>query len=317
MLVYILLITGFVFLIKGAEALIDGASSLAKRFNISDLTIGLVIVAFGTSMPELTINFISNWQGASDIAIGNIIGACIANILLIAGVAAAIRPIRIKNSTAWKELPVGTAAIALLFFLANDTLINADKLSAISRFDGAILLIVFLTFIYYAFGASKPIGEENVDYEKLRLPMSLLYIVLGIAGLVIGGELVVENGIVIARNLGMSEALIGLTIISIGTTLPELTTSIVAVVRKSADIALGNIIGSTVFNVSFILGLNALIRPINFNTNLNSDILIAMLAFLVLFCFTINGKKKTIQRWEGVGLFSIYLAYLVFLIWRG
>jgi len=318
MLTYLLLLVGFVFLIKGADLLIDGASSIAKKFKLSDLFIGLTIVAFGTSAPELTINIIANFRGSADIAIGNIIGACIANILLIAGIAAMISPIRIKTGTAWKEIPLALAVMILLFFLANDSLPGIDKPSLLSRFDGIILLIFFAVFMYYTFGINKIKGEENLSYEKFKMPISLTYVLLGVIGLGLGGHWVVSSAITIARNLGLSETIIGLTIISIGTTLPEMTASVMAVIKKSADIAIGNIIGSVIFNASFILGLSALIKPLSFNPSLNLDLAIALLAISLMFYFVLTGKKERhIVRREGAGLFGAYLIYILFLLWRG
>ncbi len=318
MLVYLILIIGFVFMIKGADLLIDGSSSLAKRFKISDIFIGLTIVAFGTSAPELTINLISNFRGSSDIAIGNILGACIANILLIAGVAAIIYPIKIKEGTAWKEIPLALAVIILFFFLANDGFAAAANKSLLSGFDGAILLVFFAVFMYYIFGINKVKGEENLSYEKFKTSTSIVYIIIGIVGLGLGGHWVVNSAVTIARNLGLSEVIIGLTVISIGTTLPELIASVIAVMKRSADIAIGNIIGSTIFNVSLILGVSALIRPLAFNPSLNLDIAVSLLATSLLFFFALAGKKKShISRLEGMGLLSAYIIYILFLVWRG
>ncbi|HLD28102.1 MAG TPA: calcium/sodium antiporter [Patescibacteria group bacterium] len=318
MLTYLLLILGFVFLVKGADLLIDGASSIAKRLHVSDLFIGLTVVAFGTSAPELIINLISNFNGSADLAMGNIIGACIANILLIGGIAAMIYPIKVNKSTSWKSIPLGIVVIALFFFLVNDAMLRPAGESILSRFDGVILLLFFAIFIYYTFGINRLKGEENISFEKKTTYLSAVYILLGIGGLILGGNMVVKYAVEIARSFGLSEAMIGLTIISIGTTLPELTASAIAAFKKSADIAIGNIIGSTIFNISFILGISALIKPMIFNSLLNTDILIALSAIALLFYFALVGKKKKyIDRWEGIALFSAYLLYIVFLTWRG
>jgi len=316
MLTYILSILGFIFLIKGAGLLVDGASSLAKKFKISNIAIGLTVVAFGTSMPELFINIVSNFKGAADLAVGNIIGASIANILLITGIAAALYPIGVKKSTAWRQIPLALFVIVALFFLGNDFF--SGGINILGRTDGIILLLIFAVFLYYTFGISRVNGEEHVGYKKQKILKSIGYIILGAAGLAIGSQWVVNGSVAIAQTIGLSEAIIGLTIVSIGTTLPELTASIVAVVKKSGDIAIGNIIGSTIFNIAFILGLSSLIKPINFNVALNTDIFIALGAVAFLYYFIFVGKRRRcIERYEGIGLFAAYLVYIVFLVMRG
>ncbi|MFA5029857.1 MAG: sodium:calcium antiporter [Patescibacteria group bacterium] len=313
-----LLILGFIFLIKGAGFLVDGASSLAKKFKISNLAIGLTIVAFGTSLPELIVNILSNFKNSADLAIGNAIGANISNILLVGGIAAIVYPIKIKSNTTWREIPLGLLAIAILIILANNLLLNSGDSLAISRWDGIILLGFFLIFIYYTLGIAKAKKNEHSDFTEHRLPLSLAYIVIGIVGLCIGGNWVVGSATSLAKSLGVSQALIGLTVISIGSTLPEIITSATAAFKKNADFAVGNIIGSIIFNTSFILGVSALIRPLAFNAQLNIDITVLIIATFVLFYFVLTGKRKGhIERYEGIGLVCAYLIYLVFLLWRG
>jgi len=318
MLTYILLILGFVFLIKGADLLVDGASSLAKRFKISDIVIGLTIVAFGTSAPELVVNIIASWQGAADIAISNILGSNIANILLIGGIAAMIYPIRVNKGTAWKEIPMSLFAVLFLLLIANDFFIPKTSASFISRLDGMVLIGFFLVFLYYTFGMAKVEGQEKEDYKKHKLGITIAYIVIGIASLTIGGKWIIDSVSVIALKFGFSQALVGLTVVAIGTSLPELATSAVAAFKKSADLAIGNIVGSNIFNIFWILGLSSIIRPLPFNESLNTDILVVVGSTLILFYFIFTGKeKRVIERWEGVALFCFYLIYLTFLIWRG
>jgi len=318
MLTYILLVLGFVFLVKGADLLVDGASSLAKKLKISDLVIGLTIVAFGTSAPELVINIISSFNGTVDMALGNIIGSNISNILLIGGVAAMIYPIKVQHGTVWKQIPLSMIAALLLLLLANDFLIDRIGMSMIDRIDGVILISFFLIFLYYTFGLSKVEGKENEDYEIYGWETSLIYITLGIIGLTVGGKWIIDSATTIATIFGLSDALIGLTILAIGTSLPELATAAVAAFRKNADLAIGNIVGSNIFNIFLVVGVSAVIKPLQFNTMLNTDILICIGATLMLYWFILTGRKERhIEKWEGVALFCFYLIYIIFLIWRG
>lgn len=318
MLIYILLILGFIFLIKGAELLVDGASSLAKRFKISDIVIGLTIVAFGTATPELVISILASFQGATDISIGNILGSNIANILLIGGIAAMVYPITVKKGTAWKEVPLSLFAILFLLLVANDFFIPKSSISLISRLDGLVLIGFFIIFLYYTFGIAKVETKDMEDYEKKNLWITLAYIIIGITGLTIGGKWVIDSVTTIGLQFGLSETLLGLTVVAIGTSLPELATSAVAAFKKNADLAIGNIVGSNIFNIFFILGISSIIRPLPFNPVLNTDGLVVISSTLILFYFILTGKeKRVIERWEGVALFCFYLVYLVFLIWRG
>lgn len=318
MFVYILLIIGFILLIKGAEFLVDGATSIAQRFKISSLVIGLTIVAFGTSAPELVLNIIASIQGAADMAIGNIIGSNISNILLIGGVAAMVYPLRVKKSTTWRDIPISLLAMIILFVLANDFLLERFSPSIIGRVDGAILLSFFLIFLYYTFGYSKTKEEDNTKYKSHSTLFSVSCILIGMAGLTIGGKLIIDGATEIAATFGLSDALIGLTVLAVGTSLPELATSVVAAFKKNADLAIGNIVGSNIFNVFMVLGVSALIRPMPFNMALGADLLIGMGATLLLYYFIFVGKQpRHVVRWEGAGLFIAYLCYISFVVWRG
>lgn len=318
MLTYILLLLGFIFLIKGAELLVDGASSLAKRFRISDIVIGLTIVAFGTSALELIVNILASFQGATDISIGNILGSNIANILLIGGIAAMIYPIKVKKGTVWKEIPISLFAVLFLVLVANDFFIPKVSASVISRLDGLVLIGFFLVFLYYTFGIARVEAKDMEDYEKKNIFITLAYIIIGITGLTIGGKWIIDSVLIIGQQFGLSEALLGLTVVAIGTSLPELATSAVAAFKKNADLAIGNIVGSNIFNIFWILGVSAIIRPLTFNPTLNTDALVAIGATLILFYFILTGKeKRQIERWEGVVLFCFYLIYISFLMWRG
>ena len=298
--------------------MVDGASSLAKRRRISDLVIGLTIVAFGTSSPELILSIIASWKGAADLAIGNVIGSNISNILLVGGIAAVIYPIAIQKSMIKKEVPLSLAAVGVLFVLVNNFLLQPNQVTYLGRIDGLILLFLFVVFIYYSFGLAKRHSQENINFEIYPYSKSIFYILIGIVGLTIGGHWIINSSEILARQFGLSEALIGLTILAIGTSLPELATSVVAAVKKKTDLAIGNIVGSNIFNIFLILGVSSLIKPLAFNPKLNPDILICALASGALFYFALTGRKKRrIERWEGAVLLTAYFLYLIFLLWRG
>lgn len=308
----LLIISGFVSLIYGANWLVDGASSLAKKNNVSDLVIGLTIVAFGTSAPELVVNSVASFNGLSDIVFGNIIGSNNFNLFIILGISGLIYPIAVQSSTAWKEIPVSLFVALLLLLLANDLFI--DQNPEISRVDGMILLIGFICFVYYVFTQLKQEKVEVIAYEEKSNNKIWGLVIFGIAGLIIGGKLVVDNSIEIATELGVSQKIIGLTIIAAGTSLPELVTSIVAALKKNSDIAIGNVIGSNIFNVLLILSISSFLNPIKYNPNFNQDLLILIggTVFLMIAMFT--GKRKKIDRWEALVLLSFYLIYTTYLV---
>jgi cation:H+ antiporter len=315
----LLLVVGFALLIKGADYLVEGASSLAKRFKISDLVIGLTIVAFGTSAPELIVNIVSSIQGNSEIAIGNIIGSNICNIFLILGISAIIYPLTVSRGTTWKEVPFSLLAAVLVFLMANDALIDGQGFSIMTRIDGFVLLSFFIIFMYYIFGMAKKgdIPEDMTGLKIRPLGISILMITGGLVALVIGGKWVVDSAVSIASALGVSQSLIGLTIVAIGTSLPELATSAVAAYKKKCDIAVGNIVGSNIFNIFWILGLSSVINPIPFQAKSNPDIFMAIFASLMLFLVMFIGKKHILERWQGVIFILIYVAYVVYLVIQG
>lgn len=320
-----LFILGFLLLIKGADILIDGSSSIARKYGISTFVIGLTIVAFGTSMPELIVSTLASIRGSSGIALGNIIGSNITNTLLILGVAAIIYPLVVKKATIRKEIPFSLLAIAAVGILVNDFLIDGNSADGLTRVDGLILILFFSIFVFYTFGISKV--KENI-FEKIQGEIkeepkvysnfvAFGMIIVGLAGLAIGGKWLVDGAVEIASIFGMSEALIGLTIIAIGTSLPELAASVVAVHRKRADIAMGAIIGSNIFNFLWVLGLSSTINPINYNRMLNMDMLILFGITLMLLFLIYVGKKNVLGRLEGIVLVCSYVLYMVFLIIRG
>lgn len=316
---YILLILGFVFAIKGASLLVDGASSMARRLKVSDLVIGLTVVAFGTSSPELFVNIFASFQGKTDIAIGNVLGSNIFNILLILGIAAIIYPLAVTKGTVWKEIPLSLLAAILVGILANDAFFNKRGVSALTRIDGIIFIAFFIIFIYYTMSIAKAVTgiNEYVNKTEDRLPKVLFKIILGLGGLFLGGKLVIDGAVYLAQRLGVSQSLIGLTIVACGTSLPELMTSAVAAYKKNAEIAVGNIVGSNIFNIFFVLGTSSIIKPLPFRRELNIDVGMAILASLLLFLCMFTGKKHKLDRWEGIVFIALYIGYLFFLITRG
>lgn len=313
-MIYTLFALGFVLLIKGADYLVDGSASIAKRFNISNLVIGLTIVAFGTSAPELIVNLFASFNGSSDLAISNVLGSNLANMLLILGVASVIYPLQVKSNTVWKEIPLSLLAIVLVFFMANDVLFDGASLNSISRIDGVSLIAFFIVFMYYSFGIAKNTDEDSEEeIEVLSLPKSSLYVLVGMIGLALGGKWIVDGAVFIAKSFNMTEALIGLTVVAIGTSLPELATSYAAAKKQNADIAVGNTVGSNIFNVFWILGLSSLIRPLPFDAaNNNVDMYAAIGASLLLFLFMFIGRKHLLQRSQGVLFLVAYFAFMVF-----
>lgn len=315
-----LLLIGFIFVIKGAGLLVDGASSIAKKFNVSNLVIGLTIVALGTSSPELVVNIISSLNGSTDIAIGNILGSNIFNTIFILGIIAIFYPIKVTKGTVWKEIPFSLLAALMVGIMSADILLEGRVFSEISRIDGIVLLFFFIIFIYYTFGISKDISGEMPSDEQPKIFSnwkSIMFILLGLAGLVIGGKWVVDGAVFVATKFGMSQSLIGLTIVSIGTSLPELVTSVVAAMKKNVDMAVGNVVGSNIFNVFFVLGTSATIKSLPFNTSSMVDVGMATLASLLLFFFMFIGKKHTLERWQGFLFVLIYISYIIYIVVRG
>lgn len=317
MLVYLLFVIGFFILVKGADLLVDGAASIAKKLKISSIVIGLTIVAFGTSAPELVVNILASIKGNTDIAIGNVLGSNIVNILFILGISAMIYPLKTKENTVWKEIPLSFLAAMILGVMVNDLRIDGVGYSGLTRIDGIVLISFFVIFIYYTFGIAKvedDINNAEVEIKEYSQLKATSFIILGIIGLVIGGKWIVDGATKIAELFEVSQSLIGLTVVAIGTSLPELATSAVAAYKKQTDIAIGNIVGSNIFNIFFVLGISAIIRPLPFNTIFDLDILMTILASAILFFTMFIGKKHTITKWEGFNMISLYIFYLAFLI---
>jgi cation:H+ antiporter len=319
LLPYLMIVIGFAFLIKGADMLVDGASAVARRFNVSDMVIGLTVVAFGTSAPELAVNVLAAVQKTTDIAIGNVIGSNIANIFLILGIAALIRPLRVTSEIVWREIPMCLLAALVLAVLANDRFIDGGMTDSLTRIDGLVLLCFFAIFIYYAVAGALKVGDiaELPLTDVLGTRRALLLVGLGLLGLIGGGQMIVSGAVSISRLLGISEVVIGLSVVAIGTSLPELATSTMAARKGNADIAVGNVVGSNIFNILFILGTSASIQPLPFRTQGNVDIGTVLLATILLFLFMFTGRRHAIDRWEGFLFTSLYAAYMGILIFRG
>ena len=320
MAVYLLFVVGFILLIKGADWLVAGSATIAKKNNVSNLVVGLTIVSMGTSMPELIVNVLASSKDASQIAIGNILGSNIANILLILGVAAFIYPIKIKESTVFSEIPYSIIALLLVAFVANSNLFGSHN-NSINQIDGIILMAFFGLFVAYIIRLAKNGSADMIDDipdEKITTGKSFLMVLLGMIGLFFGGQWVVNGAIAAAEHFGLSEAFIGLTVVAIGTSLPELVTSAVAAYRKNTDIAMANIIGSNIFNLLWVLGISAIIKPMSFDSSLNADILILLGASCLILFSLVTGKvKNQIGKPTGTLFLLLYLTYVVFLIYRG
>lgn len=310
----VILVLGFIFLIKGANFLVSGASSVAKKLGISPLVIGLTIVAFGTSAPELVVNIIAGIKGTTDLAIANVLGSNLSNTLLILGVSAVIFPLAVKKGTVWKEIPLSLLAVVMAAVLANDMLIDGRGFSAITRIDGIILIAFFIIFLYYTFGISKTKGTNDDEIKESSTVMSWVKIIAGFIGLTIGGKWIVDSAVDIASSLGLSQALIGLTIVAVGTSLPELATSAVAALKKNTDIAVGNIVGSNIFNIFWILGVSAIITPLPFSPFLMRDVIMTVIATSLLFIIMFIGKKHILERWQGATFILIYIGYIIFIV---
>jgi cation:H+ antiporter len=314
MLTYILFAVGLVLLIFGATWLVDGASSLAKKMNIPDLIIGLTIVAFGTSTPELVVNLLAGSSGQTDIAIGNVIGSNIFNVLVILGTAAVLKPINAQLNTTWKEIPLALLAAIVLGICANDMLFDGAAQSQLTRTDGLILLSFFGIFMYYIVDVARNSKEQAEQFNVMPLWKSLGYIVVGLVGLVLGGQWIVDGAVVMAKAAGLSEAVIGLTIVAMGTSLPELATSAVAAYKGNSDIALGNVIGSNIFNVFFILGITSSLYNLPFRPEANADILMNIFTSTLLFIFLFTGSGRRINKIEGGIFICIYIGYVSYLL---
>lgn len=312
----IFILIGFVLLIKGADLLVEGASNIAKKFHIPEIIIGLTIISIGTSMPELFVSITSAINGHSDMAVGNIVGSNLANLFLILGLSSIIRPIQFKKETRLIEIPICLFTTIVFVILSN---IGAD----ISRIEGMILIGLFVLFIIYTiimaleaekFDKSSVIELSLIEREESHTLRDICYVILGIIALKFGGDFTVDNAVNIAQIFNWSEKLIGVTILAVGTSLPELVTSVTAAIKGKSDIAIGNIIGSNIFNVLLIIGVSAIITPITYSLSYNKDLMILILGTIILFLFPIIPPKNEMNRFNGIVYFLLYIGYLISLI---
>jgi cation:H+ antiporter len=311
----LLLFAGFAPLIAGANLLVDNASSLAKRLKITAMVIGLTIVGFGTSAPELVVNLLASLEKNSDLVLGNIVGSNIFNILGILGISAIVYPLTIKKNTTWIEIPLCLLSAVIIIVLANDMLIDKMDYSLISRIDGCILLLFFLVFLAYNVTLLKSEQYNEVILVKDKPVLnSVFFILIGLVLLISGGRIIVFSAVKVASALGLSQRIIALTIVSIGTSLPELATSVIAARKKNVDIAIGNIVGSNIFNAFFILGISSVIHPVSVQPFSNFDMILNLIASLLLFIFIFTGKGRRIGMKEGIFFLLVYFVYLGFLI---
>ncbi len=310
----IVLLVGFLLLVKGADWFVEGASSIAKKIKIPSFVIGLTIVAFGTSAPELAVSITAALKGSNDIAIGNVVGSNIFNILVVLGMSAAITPIIVEKGMIKRDYPISIIVSVLLGILAMDTILWKKPGMQIGRMDGIILLIVFAAYMFMTVKSGIQNRTEEEPIEELSLWKSILISVLGLAGIVLGGDWAVDGAKEIARTLGLSEALIGLTIVAIGTSLPELVTSIVAARKGENDIAVGNVIGSNIFNMLLILGVSSIIHPMDVSQTYLYDIVMLILTMLAVYIPI--AKTKKVGRSMGVMMVLCYVFYTIYLISR-
>jgi len=315
---YLLIIAGLIVLVKGADCLIDGSVAIAEKIRIPKIIVGLTIVAFGTSLPELLVNIISASRGSTEIAFGNVIGSNIANTLLILGIASIIKSIQIKKSTVWKEIPFSLLGTIVLMVIANDLLIDKIGASSLTRIDGIVLILFMSIFMYYLLSTAITNKERLTPRinKKIHPYKVVIMISLGLLGLYFGGEWTVSSAINISRKFGASEFFISSTLIAIGTSLPELVTSVKATLRGNSDLAVGNIIGSNIFNIFWILGITSIIHPVGFQASINFDLIFLIIASIVLFIFIFIGNKHRLDRWQGAIFICAYIVYIGSLILR-
>ena len=314
----LLVLFGFIILIRGAHYLIEGSSALARKFRISEIAIGLTVISFGTSAPELAVNVLASLKGNDAILFGNIIGSNLMNLMLVLGCSALVFPLKVKNHLIWREIPYSIIAIITFLIIANDNFINGQGKNVVDLSDGLILLLFFVAFLVYAlFHIPRTEELEGHHYtQQVSTVKMMLFIFGGMGGLAWGGQLVVENATIIAKYFGASQKFIGLTLVAGGTSLPELVTSVIAAMRKKEDLAVGNIIGSNIFNLLFVLGISAVINPLTYEFSLNADVLLLLFASLFLWFTLIIRRKFKVERWMGIVFLFMYVFYFSYLFIR-
>ena len=319
----ILIIIGFIFLVKGADLLVKSATNIAKKLGVSEMLIGLTIVAIGTSLPEIFITITSATDGHSDLIIGNAIGSCICNFLLVIGITSLVKPVKLDKRIVKIHLPIGIAAMVLLLFFGNTEKLGDAQ--TITRWQGAVLILFMVIYIIYTIYEEKHIKNEKIDKEILddvknktkgnfSMEMIIVYMVLGILGLKFGADFVVDNAITISQRFGLSEKFIGMTIVAIGTSLPEIITGIVAARKDETDLLVGNISGSNIINLCLLVGLGAVINPLTFTTDFNSSILVLITVTIYLQYIATTNKKNELDKTRGLSLIIIYIIYICSMI---
>lgn len=309
----VMIIIGFILLIKGADFLVDGSSNIAKKLRIPEIIVGLTIVSIGTSMPELFVSVTSAIGGHSDMSIGNIIGSNVCNLLLILGLSAVIRSIKFQKQTKYIEIPMCILITVIFMILCN----TGNK---ITKIESLLLIILFIIFILYTIfiglkGSSSNKEEKisNKDIKNISILKNIIYIILGIVGLKFGGDFIVDNSVIIAEHFKISEKIISLTILAIGTSLPELVTSVTAAIKGNSDIAVGNILGSNIFNILLIVGVSSFINPISYNITYNIQLIILLISTMLLSVFSIIPPKNEVSRFNGIIYLVMYAVYLIIL----
>ncbi|RHP31015.1 calcium/sodium antiporter [Lachnotalea sp. AF33-28] len=315
-MMYLLLLIGFVLLVKGADVFVEGSSSIAKLLKVPTIVIGLTIVAFGTSAPEAAVSITASIHGSNEIAIGNVIGSNMFNLLVVIGICAVIAPIRVDKGILKKEMPFSIILTLVLFLLAGGMFLKRDTGFVIGRLDGMILLVLFIAYVVYmVISAMKNPRQISEDEEKPLSPLrSIIYVVGGVIAVIAGGQLVVDNATLIAKAFGLSETFIGLTIVAMGTSLPELVTSVVAARKGENDLAIGNVVGSNIFNILLIIGAAATITPIPVLGQSMYDMLILAVASVITLFFC--RARYTVNRVEGGAMLALYAGYMVYIAIR-
>ena len=313
-LLAVMLVVGFVLLVKGADWLVDGASAIAKTFGISDLVIGLTVVAFGTSMPEFVVNMVSVAEGSTDLAITNILGSNIINTFVILGLTALVWPVVSQKRSRDFDIPMSIIAAVLVFAMVAIKSPFGEEEPGISRMGGIILFVLFAYFLYNTFRHAKDHPDE-ADAEEVK-PMSvgkaITLVAVGLVGLVLGGEMIVKSAVRIAQDCGVPEAIIGLTVVALGTSLPELATSVMAAFKHNSDIALGNVVGSNIFNVFLVLGTSSIVRPLPAYNGIVTDAWMAAIGSMLVWLFVKTNREREVKRWAGAILLVVYGVYLTY-----
>lgn len=310
----LLLLLGLAAVVIGADFLVDGASSLARRFGLSEFVIGLTIVGMGTSAPEMVVSFIGAIQGNSDISVGNVVGSNIFNTLLILGITGLLLPMAITPDNRKKDIPVNIVVTVLFILLGCKFTLFGLGFNGLSRLDGGVLLLLFVFYMWQSFASGKADEGEQAEEKQIRPLLAVVMILGGLAGLIVGGDLFVDSATDIAQRLGVSDKFIAITILAGGTSMPELATCVAAAIKKKGQLALGNIIGSNLFNILLILGGSALIHPLSFQDISLVDMGVLLVSALALWTSCLVGKKNTLDRLDGAFLLLVWAAYMAYLI---